>query len=206
MTERFLAGRCWRTLTLLADLLELSLCWSLCSLPVVTMGAATAALLELLPDLEAGGGVVKRYRQGLRRCWRRATLFWLAGLGGAAVVLVDLAVCIQNFSQGLGWALLTGFMAGAALVLAAALVYLLALAAKTELPLRQAAGRAVLLTLGCLPSTLALWLSGAVGLWLAGRLWWIAFLFPAFFFLPTAGIVDRVLRRWGQASLKGGRG
>ena len=80
MTERFLAGRCWRTLTLLADLLELSLCWSLCSLPVVTMGAATAALLELLPDLEAGGGVVKRYRQGLRRCWRRATLFWLAGL------------------------------------------------------------------------------------------------------------------------------
>ena len=54
-SSSILNTRFWRLLTAVSQLLELSLLWTLCSLPVVTAGASTAALLAVLSGLRTGG-------------------------------------------------------------------------------------------------------------------------------------------------------
>ena len=196
-SSSILNTRFWRLLTAVSQLLELSLLWTLCSLPVVTAGASTAALLAVLSGLRTGGegGGAGAYFAVMKRCWKRATLCWLAALAVGGLLLVDLTICFRNFSSGYGWAVLTGFITGASLVFCAGLVYLLLLVSGQGGPLRRLAGTAVLLALRNLPSTLVILLAGAFGLWAAGRLWWIAFLFPAFFALPMASAAGRAIDR-----------
>lgn len=196
-SSTILNTRFWQLLTVIAELLELSLCWTLCSLPVITAGASTTALLTVLTGLRTGGngGVVRPFLAVMRQNWKRATLCWLAVLAAGGLLLVDLAVCLQNFAYGYGWAVLTGLMTGAALIFCAAQIYLFLLISRWNGPLRQLAGTAVLLALRQLPSTLVILLAGGFGLWVMGRLWWLAFLFPAFFALPMAEAADWALRR-----------
>lgn len=200
-SSTIISTRFWHILTMISELLELSLCWTLCSLPVITAGASTTALLAVLSDLQAdrSGGVVKPFLSVMGQHWKRASLCWLAALAVWGLLLVDLAVCMQNFTAGYGWAVLTGLMAGAALMFCAAQVYLFLLLPRWSGPLRQLAGAAVLLALRQLPSTLVILLAGGFGCWIMGRLWWLSFLFPAFFALPMAAAADRALRRFPLA-------
>ena len=52
-SSTIISTRFWHILTMISELLELSLCWTLCSLPVITAGASTTALLTVLSDLQA---------------------------------------------------------------------------------------------------------------------------------------------------------
>lgn len=65
-----------------ALLVVCNLCWLICSLPGVTMGAASAALYAVL--LERRGmsfdGAFLAFFRAFRRCWRTATLLWLPAL------------------------------------------------------------------------------------------------------------------------------
>lgn len=206
-SSSILNTRLWQLLTVISELLELSLCWSLCSLPVITMGAASAAMLDVLTQLRAGGDghVVKQFFRAMKRCWRRATICWLGALVLGGLLMVDLTICFQNFSGSFGWAVLTGLLVGASLLLFAALVYLL-LAARGDEPVRRLAGISALLAVRHLPLTLVILLSGILGIWGMGRLWWIAFLFPAFFALPMAKAADRALERYPCAAKTGAGG
>jgi hypothetical protein len=59
-----------------------NLCWLICSLPVVTMGAASTALYAVLlerRDLSFDKAFTAFFR-AFRRCWRTATLLWLPAL------------------------------------------------------------------------------------------------------------------------------
>lgn len=69
----------WPWLCRLVDLLSLSLLWAFCSLPVVTLGAATAALYDA-----AARGI----RGGDRSPWKRFLRTFRRELGVSAVVTV----------------------------------------------------------------------------------------------------------------------
>lgn len=66
-----------------------NLCWLLCSLPLVTMGASSAALYAVL--LERRGmsfdTAFLSFFRAFRRCWRTATALWLPALAVGAVWL-----------------------------------------------------------------------------------------------------------------------
>lgn len=80
--ERFLSSRFWFLLCKVAQLLELSICWSLCSLPVITAGAASAALFSMLFRIGELSGSVPLVVCAEKLPWRqrrRARFSWRYG-------------------------------------------------------------------------------------------------------------------------------
>ncbi|HIV51295.1 MAG TPA: DUF624 domain-containing protein [Candidatus Faecalibacterium intestinipullorum] len=92
----------WQALDHLADLLILSLLWLVCSLPLVTVGASTAALYDAMARCVRGGEPMpwRRFWQTFRRelpgaCL--ATLLW-----GAVLVLLANALALMAAAAAAG--------------------------------------------------------------------------------------------------------
>lgn len=62
-----------------ALLVVCNLCWLLCSLPIITMGAASTALYAVLLERQGMSfdTAFIAFFRAFRRCWRTATLLWL---------------------------------------------------------------------------------------------------------------------------------
>ncbi len=72
-----------------ALLVVCNLCWLVCSLPVVTMGAATTALYAVLLERQGMGfdTAFTTFFRAFRRSFRTATILWLPALALGAVWL-----------------------------------------------------------------------------------------------------------------------
>ena len=72
----------WIFIGKIADVACMSLLWTLTSLPVITIGASTAAFysftMDAVQDLE--GGVWSSYFQAFRKNFKKATLLWVLQL------------------------------------------------------------------------------------------------------------------------------
>lgn len=66
-----------------------NLCWLVCSLPLITIGASTTALYAVLLERRDMGfdKAFAAFFRALRRCWRPATALWLPALALGAVWL-----------------------------------------------------------------------------------------------------------------------
>lgn len=88
-------NRFWMFMEKLMNLCIVSALWLLCSLPLVTMGAATTALfgytLKLTRDEE--GYVVRTFIRSFRENFVRSTVLWLGVLAAGGVLLLDLYYC-----------------------------------------------------------------------------------------------------------------
>lgn len=86
--------------TTLTSLIELNLLWLLCCLPVVTAGAATTAAYYTMYRILTGedDAVLRPYFRAFRQNFKQATLLWLPLLVIAAVLGLDGAYLIMNFS------------------------------------------------------------------------------------------------------------
>ncbi|MCK9302765.1 MAG: DUF624 domain-containing protein [Bacteroidales bacterium] len=75
----------------LTNLFFLSLCWLLCSLPFVTIGASTVALfsftLKQVDDTE--GYPFRSFFRAFKTNFRQATILWLLFLAGCAFFFLD---------------------------------------------------------------------------------------------------------------------
>ena len=79
-------------ITAVIDIITAGLLWLLCSLPVVTIGAASAALYYSVVKCirHERGRLVKSFFQAFRRDFRTATLLWLIMLAAALVLSADI--------------------------------------------------------------------------------------------------------------------
>lgn len=112
-----------------AFLVMANVCWVLCSLPVVTAGAATAALYAVLEQRESLSylSVVPAFVRSLRRLWKTATLLWLPFLLLGVLFVMDLwLLLVRQLTNNV--LLLTPLLVAAALW-AMTLVWLFPLAA-----------------------------------------------------------------------------
>ena len=110
-TERILNGKFWYLLTKLSQLLELSLLWTLFSIPVLTIGASSAALFDLLGRLDTmGSKTVSTFWESFKAHWKSGSLWWLFTAAVAALGIVDLSICIPNFTTGYFMAVVTGLL------------------------------------------------------------------------------------------------
>lgn len=82
----------WKFIGNLADFFVLSLLWALCSVPVVTAGAATTALYYVTLKMASNqeGRLWQQFFHGFRRNFRAATLLWIGFLSAGAVLAADL--------------------------------------------------------------------------------------------------------------------
>lgn len=140
------------------NLVLLNLLWLVCSLPVVTLGASTAALYAVLLKMRDGGEgrVVRLFFAALKENFRRATAVWLALL--AALVVCGLDLLLTTESQNI--ALRVVFMVG---LLFVTMVWTFAflLVARYENTWRGHLKNAALLAVSQLPRLLLVWLPWA---------------------------------------------
>lgn len=81
-----------------------SMLWLLCSLPVVTIGAATAAALQVFAAPDRGPGLARAFFHSFRKYFSRATMLWLLLLALMGLLVLD-AVFYQQMMTSLPWLL-----------------------------------------------------------------------------------------------------
>lgn len=146
--------------TFLGNLILLNLLWTLCALPIVTAGAATAALYGILlsggtSDLD----VSKRFWRAFRQNWRQATVLWLWVLLTTAVLWVDYSLLTNGMIP------LPGFqyvVPGVGLLLLCWATWLFPLCARFQSPTLTLCRNAARLAIGNLPQTLLASLCNAI--------------------------------------------
>ena len=79
-------------------LVVLNLCWLVCSLPLITAGAATTALWAVLLDRDEHSyfSAIPAFFRAFRRHLKSATILWLPYLVIGAVLLLDFALLLQH--------------------------------------------------------------------------------------------------------------
>jgi len=137
------------------QLIILNVLWLVCSLPIVTLGAASTALHAVLFELLRGEEVriVRRFFAAFRENWKRATVAWLVLLAAIALCLFDwrFATLMESFL----WKLVAvaGFQ-----IVGLMCTFLFALLARYENTARNHLRNALLLGVGNLPRLLLVWL------------------------------------------------
>lgn len=94
-------NRFWRWVDRAADVLILSLLWSVCSVPLITIGAASTALYDAASRCVRGGERTpySRFFRTFRAEFKTATLSWLAWGGGMAALLASHILLLRS-AQG----------------------------------------------------------------------------------------------------------
>lgn len=79
-------------LTSMADYMLLNLCWLVCSIPIVTIGASSAAMHAVLGKMlrDEGGGVVLPFFRAFAANFKAATIYWLVHFGIFVLLVFNL--------------------------------------------------------------------------------------------------------------------
>ena len=176
-------GPVMRALTDLSTLVFLNVLTVLCCIPVVTAGAALAAMHYVIMEMiEARGGslapeYIKRFRENLKN----ATPVWLILLAAAVFLYADYRI-ISGGQMGLPKAMLIPIYAGM-FVLAAVYVYVIPLTAKFVYSTGAAFKNAAILAAAYFPRTLLMVLITAV---VPALLFNVTRLLPLFFLLALS--------------------
>ena len=192
----------WNFMGKITDVACMSLLWLLTSLPVFTIGAATAAFYSFTLDAvgDNEGRVIGSYFSAFKANFKKATLLWLLQLALGALLAVNLYAAWNLYlAKGviaLGFLSLSGC---AALVAICCSVYIYPILAAYDFPVKKILMDSFIMATGNLHVTislLVLFLLAGVGLYYLGGLFffWIglAIFFSSYFiwglFLKYAGV------------------
>ncbi len=182
----------------LADLAVMSILWTVCSIPVITMGAASAALCRCAMNMarDRGGWGGRAFFRYFRENFRSATRLWLVLLPAFLVLGADLLIAFNMENSPALWRIPA--ILGMVLWLLTAL-WAFPLTAQFENTLGRTLKNAFLLGISWLPRTLlmaGLWLLPAAALLLSPYVFYrTAILWPVLLWGVTAYLCARVLVR-----------
>jgi uncharacterized membrane protein YesL len=150
-----------RTVNRIGQLILLNLLWILTSLPVITLGASSAALYSVLFHMLNGedAHMARQYFTAWRENFRRSTGIWLILLVGIALFVFDLYFAGQMNS--FIWRLLAVF---GLQIVGMEMTFVFPLLAHYENNWRAHMGNALKLAVTNLPKMLLIWLIWAVPL------------------------------------------
>ena len=185
-----------RALSFLCDLLVLNLLTLLCSLPVITAGAAFTAMNDIAIHIarQEENYVVKPFFRSFAANWKQATILWLVFIVAEGFVYADFRAAAAYFP-----ALRLPVTALGVVILAVAF-YAFALLARYENTLTGTMKNAAILAIGYAPRTL-LMLVCAAALWVSALVFYrlgVPLLFMFGFSLPcyiNALLMKGVFRR-----------
>ena len=100
-----LEGKLYQLLSKLAQLMRVNILTLLCSLPVITIGAAATAMQKLVYQIYRGeeGEITKTFFRTFAGNFRQATILWGIYLGFFLIVGVDLPVIGNLPAATRGW-------------------------------------------------------------------------------------------------------
>ena len=171
----------WQIFGFVGDIVVLSLLWTVCSAPLVTMGAATAALYDTVTACfrKKEQDYLRRILRTLKRDLKASllpTLLWAAILFAAWWILHS----ITGGLSGTAGIVITAILLALLMIPLGCACWVFPLLSRFTLDFIALNGNAVRLALGHIPSTYALALGLAAAVWLTLRL----VLLPLFF-LPA---------------------
>ena len=136
-------------LSKVADLMLLNVLLVLCSLPVVTAGAALTATYKVTQDmvLQDDHGIVKRFFSTFRREFRQSTGLWLMLLVAVGILAYD-TFLVYMYCEGALATTLYVFFGFLAFLVTAVAIYVFSLLARYENRLRNHLRNACLLMIG----------------------------------------------------------
>ena len=150
-----------RALSDLSSLVFLNILTALCCIPVVTAGAALAAMHYVIMEMieERGGSLAPEFWKRFKENLKNATPVWLILLAAVLFLWADYRI-ISGGQMGLPKAMLIPIYAGM-FVLAAIYVYVIPLTAKFVFTTRAAFKNAAILAAAYFPRTIAMVLISA---------------------------------------------
>lgn len=190
----------WQLLGYIGDLVMLSLLWVLCSIPVITIGAATAALYDATVSAFRRGetGYLGRFLSTFKRELVNGllpTLLW----GGLLALLLWLLRRFTVVAQGSAAAVAAVALLVLLLVPLGCACWTFPLLSRFTLRFGQLLGNAVRLALGYLPRTLLIAMSTAGCLYLTLRLVFVpVFLLPALLALFWSLLMEPVFQKYEE--------
>ena len=146
-------GSVMKALSRLADLAILNILWLICSLPIVTVGAATTALVSVTMKMtdDKEGYIFRSYIKAFRKNFKQSTIAWLIILVVILVLGADYYIMCQWDSE-LSFAMKTIVILAALIVLFVGL-YMFPLIAKFENTMKEYFRNAFFMSIRHLPYT-----------------------------------------------------
>ena len=187
-----------------ADFFILNLLTVLCSIPLVTVGAALTAHYKVMQDklLDWDQPILKAYFRAFAENFLQATAFWLMTAAVIALFVVDVFVIHVYFDEG--WAHMTYMLLAVLGFVAFGIAcYAFPLIARYENTMKEHFRNSFILALGNLPRTLLLVLLAAVPvlvaivsieLFLNTVIIWFVFGISVILFLQTLVLKPIILR------------
>ena len=95
-------------LTQAAELAWLNILWFLCCIPVVTIGASTAALCRTVSNMvrQSGQWGTRAFFRAFRQNFKGATFLWLILLATLAVIAADVYILSSMYAGQIFWLIL----------------------------------------------------------------------------------------------------
>ena len=188
----------WQVLGWIGDLVVLSLLWTLCSIPMITAGASTAALYDaVVRDFHRGEtAYLRRFFTVFRRELKDSllpTLFWTAVLWGLFRLLrLFTGTAAGDAAAAAAWGMLVLLMIPVGMA-----CWTFPVLSRFTLSFPMLLGNSVRLAMGNLPRTLAIGAASFGAVWLTLRLAFLPlFLLPALLALFWSWLLEPVFRHY----------
>lgn len=117
----------------------LNLLWALCSIPIVTIGAATTALYDVAMRIaeERDGDLTQQFFRAFRLNFKQATVLWLILLAVGVFLGTDIYVLIHLRSSSTGapaifWTIILAMVFAACIAYTIELIFVFPLVARVE--------------------------------------------------------------------------
>ena len=139
----------------IADLIILNVLFVICSLPIVTIGASTTALLGVTKKMADNkeGYIIKTYFKIFRENFKQSTIMWLILLILTIIPTIDLYI-VNYLNVGIVLTALKGLLLGSTLAILFVFLYAMALQSTFENTIKNTLKNALLIGVGHFPWTL----------------------------------------------------
>ena len=189
-------GRYVTVMSELFDVLAAGLLWLLCSLPVVTCGAASAALYRtVVRSVKEGNGYAARgFFRSFKENFRPSLLPWCGFLAAMALAGFNLSLVVQ-IGEGDGALFLAMLYGMALLVLIPASLYYCAVLSRFAMPAAFHLRLAFYMVFRYLPTTLLLCVISLMAAALVCRFPFLLFFLPGPYAFLISEFTERLLER-----------
>lgn len=76
----------------LKDMFLLNICFIICCLPIITIGAASVAMYSVLFNMDDKTNIIQTYMRQIRHNFKQSTLVWLLIIAVGTIIYLDFAV------------------------------------------------------------------------------------------------------------------
>ena len=143
-----------RALSKICDMVCLNILWLICSIPIITIVASTAALYTVMLKMVKNeeGYIFRGFFKAFKSNFKQSTIMWIVILLLGIVCWIDYRVA--GVMPGMGGSIMRIIFLLLGFILLSVTIYIFPLTARYENTIRNTVRNALILTVGKLPYTL----------------------------------------------------